>query len=514
MSTDMSVDRVTGLISLACCLISLISVPLVAQGPCAWSPLGTGTSGSFPGVFALTVLDDGTGPTLYAGGLFGIAGGVPASRVAAWNGVSWSSVGTGVNGPVFALAVFDDGTGPALYAGGQFSLAGGVSANGIAKWDGVSWSALGGGVGGAPYADVSALTVFDDGSGPALYAGGRFTTAGGSPANRVAKWDGSTWSPLGNGVVGVGSFSVFALSVFDDGGGPALYAGGDFLVPGSNVARWDGSSWSPLGWGVNQSVMTLAVFDDGAGPDLYAAGSFNYAGGALLANYVARWDGASWSALGSGLNSPWIYALQTFDDGSGPALYAGGYFTMAGGIPAARIAVWDGAAWSPVGGGVGGGYSGVLDLTVFDDGTGPALYAGGTFSAAGGTSANNIARWDCGSTISVSATHASPGAPVFVNNANLTPGNEYYNLFAVACPTSPGTCGGPFGANWTTQNVNLVLWQMTRPVGTEPFHVVAPSSYVNWGPYNLPPITLDAICIDFTGGSIGATSPTVRITVQ
>jgi hypothetical protein len=35
-------------------------------------------------VFALTVFDDGTGPALYAGGTFNSAGGVPASRIAAW----------------------------------------------------------------------------------------------------------------------------------------------------------------------------------------------------------------------------------------------------------------------------------------------------------------------------------------------------------------------------------------------------------------------------------------------
>lgn len=52
----------------------------------------------------------------------------------------------GTSGNVSALAVFDDGTGPALYAGGGFARAGGVSANYIAKWDGQSWSALGSGM--------------------------------------------------------------------------------------------------------------------------------------------------------------------------------------------------------------------------------------------------------------------------------------------------------------------------------------------------------------------------------
>ncbi|MFH0983162.1 MAG: hypothetical protein V2A79_16705, partial [Planctomycetota bacterium] len=49
----------------------------------------------------------------------------------------------GMNDYVWALTVFDDGTGPALYAGGGFTTAGGVSANYIAKWNGTQWSALG-----------------------------------------------------------------------------------------------------------------------------------------------------------------------------------------------------------------------------------------------------------------------------------------------------------------------------------------------------------------------------------
>jgi hypothetical protein len=64
-----------------------------------------------------------------------------------------------------------------------------VAANRIAKWDGSSWSALGSGMNGGPYPDpsVHALGVFANGGGPALYAGGAFTA---SPAgdSYLAKW--------------------------------------------------------------------------------------------------------------------------------------------------------------------------------------------------------------------------------------------------------------------------------------------------------------------------------------
>jgi hypothetical protein len=91
-----------------------------------------------------------------------------------------------LDGDVGAMTVFDDqsGGGPALYVGGEFTSAGGPAA-GVAKWDGVGFTPLGSGMNGS----VSDLIVFDDGSGggPALYAAGSFTTAGGVPAERVAK---------------------------------------------------------------------------------------------------------------------------------------------------------------------------------------------------------------------------------------------------------------------------------------------------------------------------------------
>ena len=94
-----------------------------------------------------------------------------------------------MNDAVHALTVFDDGGGPALYAGGRFTTAGGVSANRIAKWNGTSWSAL-----GAPGSGlrqlVNALAVFDDGSGPALLRRRRLHDGGGVTANTSRKWNG------------------------------------------------------------------------------------------------------------------------------------------------------------------------------------------------------------------------------------------------------------------------------------------------------------------------------------
>ena len=66
---------------------------------------------------------------------------------------------------------------------------------------------------------------------------GHFTAAGGVAANRLAKWDGSSWAPLGIGV----DDAVHALASWDDGDGPALYAGGAFTASSgadSYLAKW------------------------------------------------------------------------------------------------------------------------------------------------------------------------------------------------------------------------------------------------------------------------------------
>jgi hypothetical protein len=388
----------------------------------SWSPVGAaylnGTGGT---VRALAVFDDGLGggPALYVGGEFNSVGGLLANRVARWDGSSWSLVGdgevNGVNGNVYTLNVLDDGSGAALYAGGQFTMAGGTPANGIAKWDGTSWSSIGTGSSNGVNGTVGALKVLDLGGGPSLYVGGNFTMAGGTPANRIARWDGTSWSPLGTGSAnGVGG-PVAVMQDFDDGSGngTVLYVGGSFLTAGgvtsNRIARWDGASWSPIivgdSNGINGTVLAMTVFDDGtgAGPELFVGGYFTWAAGTTAYN-VAKWNGVSWSALGTGrenaVSDHVLAFLPAKDLASGaPVLYVGGGFPMAGGLTVNGFAKWNGTAWSSVETGrekgVGEGW--IMQLSLFDDGTGsgPSLYAGGDFAIAGGVISAHIAKLGC-----------------------------------------------------------------------------------------------------------------------
>ena len=99
---------------------------------------------------------------------------------------------------------------------------------------------------------VTALCVYAG----KLHAGGFFTTAGGVSANRVARWEGANWQPLGTGVTGG---SVWCVTEFNG----ELIAGGFFTTAGgvsvSNIARWNGTSWQAMGAGLNNFVWALAV---------------------------------------------------------------------------------------------------------------------------------------------------------------------------------------------------------------------------------------------------------------
>ncbi len=274
--------------------------------------------------------------------------------------------------------------GPAgnVYVGGRFTSIGGVEARSIAVWDGSSWSPLGSGVNDS----VEALTFYDDGTGPALFAAGLFSTAGGISAKGVAKWTGSAWEPLGSGLGGNGI--GFALAVYDDGSGPKLVVGGSFTgagaVPDDDLALWDGSSWSSIGDVVGAGAAVAALAVDGS--TLYVGGAF--LGIQVPSDNVILFDGANWVEMDGGVDGD-VWSMEVGDDGT---LYVGGDFDS----PASRIAKWDGASWSSLGAGVTDPSGIVRDILWHDDGTGPALIVAGSFRGVDGILASRLAKWSAG----------------------------------------------------------------------------------------------------------------------
>jgi hypothetical protein len=258
---------------------------------------------------------------------------------------------------------------------------------------------------------VHALAV----RGTDVYVGGVFNRAGEVAALNVAHWNGATWAPLSDGLGGPGAV-VRALALGDDG---TLYAGGFFAAAGNarSIARWDGLAWSALGSGIGAAsglteVRALAI----RGHDLYVGGSFTTAGG-LAASGIARWDGAAWSPVGGGLDRTVLALTIAGDD-----LYAAGYFTLAGGLSAQRVARWNGSSWSALGEGLGGGPDDFVHALAADGGR---LYAGGAFTALGnGEPAAHLAGWN-GSTWSALGSGTALGSPPAVYGLATRHGRVY-----------------------------------------------------------------------------------------
>lgn len=146
--------------------------------------------------------------------------------------------------------------------------------------------------------------------------------------------------------------------------------------------------------GVVGTVYAATTWDpDGPGGQagvVVVGGSFSVAGG-IMAKNIAIWDPTTqtWSALGSGMDDSVVYALAVL----GGKVYAGGNFVTAGGVTANGIACWDPASqtWSALGSGITiVSTSAVTAMAVLDD----KLYVGGSFVSISGVSASRIACWD------------------------------------------------------------------------------------------------------------------------
>jgi hypothetical protein len=349
--------------------------------------------GAEPTVYSQTTYDDGSGPALFVGGSFAVAGSVVANNIAKWDGHHWSALGPGLDGAVRAMLVHQG----ALYVAGEFTHAGSVVVNRIARWDGSSWSPLGSGFD----APVRALAIFDDGSGAQLFAGGEFSSSGALSANRVARWNGNAWSSIYSGAALGGPTGVVnALAVFNG----SLYAAGNLPDWGgaviNSIARWTGIGWAPLGQGLigslggSASVLALCVWDDGGGPDLYAGGVIQYPAGQST-NYwwgVARWSGTTWSPLQSNVSLGTVFSLGPF----GQKLYIGSPSSPGSG---GAFTAWNGTSFSapPEHVYYGPGDNGIVNsLWVHDDGStaGPSLYISGYFEHVGQALAQSLARWN------------------------------------------------------------------------------------------------------------------------
>jgi len=286
-------------------------------------------------------------------------------------GNGWESLGGGLPGYALSVAAWDGALVASTDAPEQ-----------VLAYDGSAWSSMNAGL-----PANTRIHVLAEHQG-ALYGG---LGTEGSPAEFLWRWTGSLWEPV-PGIQG----EVRALASYSG----ELYMAGQFgIVNGQfmrGITAYNGTSYRSLGQGISSgNALALHVF----GGMLYVGGSFHSAGPVVVSG-LAGYDGATWSSIG-GIEGdtfpvPEVRALGEH----GGNLVVAGRFNSIGGVPAESVALHDGAAWSPLGSGIGLGPTIFVSALLSTDGS---LWAGGRIGTAGGKPSRNIARW------TDSATTSAPG---------------------------------------------------------------------------------------------------------
>ncbi|MEM8600882.1 MAG: hypothetical protein AAGF99_13265, partial [Bacteroidota bacterium] len=325
-----------------------------------------------------------------------------ASGLLRWTGTVWDPIdlGASTNDRVFALAFAPNGD---LYLGGAFTELRGVTVNHIARWDGTTFSPLGQGLEGR----VQSL-LFDDATG-LLYVGGQDNSPGFSggtntdgsfvASNKIIAWDGAAWQPLGRGVQGE-RFAIIEAMTLDPISGDLLISGDVFngLVnaDGSVVRVGNVGRWNGSVWSkVGNADFDYSVYDLTFGPDdaLYVVHE------GLSARLGTLWRlGADdrWERVAEFTGDDPL-SLTVYED----RLVVGGGFegvipTGQAGLSLPGIAAYDPAdgRWSALGNGITLPYP-FSPRGVADFAVaGDALWAAGGFTLAGGRPSVQVGRWD------------------------------------------------------------------------------------------------------------------------
>lgn len=400
-SPSMSRPARNGLV-VAVAVGALVLSPSIALAASSggWNNLGPAGPGNpdYGSIEGKVLVLERSGTDLYVGGNFNDAGNVEAAdRIAKWNGNAWSApcpslTGDAPSGDVYSIAV--DPQNGRVYVGGSFQNVGPDLADGLAVCRDGAWHS----VGGVSFtSNITALEIV----GRTMYIGGGFQNAAAiAEADYVVAYnlDGGGFFAITDDS---GDFSSGPNDIEADGAG-SVYMGGNFInVNGIKeadfVVHYDGSKqWSALGSGPGPDygaiptqggqVRGLAVADNG---DVYAVGDFiNVNGTSGAGDKIAKWDGATWSAVG---------ATSFFGEGNitirdavvdGPRVFVVGSFSNAGGqAKVDGIAAFNGSSWTNVGtnaAGTDGPLTGPNPLLQDLEMVGARLYIGGLDQDIGG----------------------------------------------------------------------------------------------------------------------------------
>ncbi len=208
-------------------------------------------------------------------------------------------IGTGVHSSpisgVWSMVEFDG----KVVLGGRYDSFNGHERRHLQAWDGAQHHDLPG-----AFEDITdriySLIVHE----------GYLIAAGSDPElGNIARWDGSSWSMIGNGMPA----EVRMVKLI----GNELH----LVSTDSVVRRLNGSQWEQIGYGFNGNVFAIEEFQG----ELFAAGNFTALEDGTPIARLAKWTGTEWVQVGSGFNEE-VRSLMKLNG----LLYVGGAFTQPG----------------------------------------------------------------------------------------------------------------------------------------------------------------------------------------
>lgn len=334
----------------------------------------------------------------YIGGLFlEVGGNTNLKNLARFNFTTnqWEQVPqitSSFSGGVRAMEVDSEGN---LWVAGEFTTIGALTVNRIAKFNTSTntWSRLFDNDEnvGHPTGAIYSMEL----SGDDLFIGGQSWGADTSRLQCIRRYNFTTqqWTALDKGIHGA---NTTVRSIAADGNG-SIYVGGHFPkvnndnnpsgaggLDANHIAKWDGATWTTLGTGMTELVnnnstysglpWVKTLFYDQTNQLLYAGGGFQRANGINVRN-IAKYDGTNWSSMAGGFEKE-VYAIQK----NGENLYIGGQFLadfINSNTNNRHVSNWNGTEWIPLGTGVGQESVTQAVLTISSNGNN--VFFGGTF---------------------------------------------------------------------------------------------------------------------------------------
>ncbi len=325
----------------------------------SWSTLDTGLNGN---IEAMTVMND----SLFVGGWFQKDSNSYAWSIAVWDGSLWGKLDGTFNGKINALTVYNN----QLIVGGDFTYIDLQNMNALTKRNNNSWVTFYYSPGYSvtdivvwdtmlvvagdlyqnnkigvynsldslrylPFSDslneVSDLIIYNN----QITVSTRYTDSL-LPGATILTWDGTSWSSIGDNLLG----NDLSMGILGD----SLFVFGRTNLSGQlyyhRSAMWNRNEWklnydNGLLWNTNESVL----FQN----KIVITGFFDYVGNEI-SNKIAMFDSEKWIPLGvtDGVNVAGLYSHQD-------TLYAGGWFSEIGGISVNSAAMYDGTTWTDIG---------------------------------------------------------------------------------------------------------------------------------------------------------------------